>query len=472
VIALVAFAPAKESKAETLNEALAAAYATSPELEAQRAATRATDEAIPQARAALYPQIFGNANFGYKNERYGIDGPTFNSQLPGLNFPVNGEINTSTAPRGYSITLQQQIFRGLQTLHTIREAEANALASREDLRNTEQTTLLNAVTAYMGVVQSEAVVSLRYNNVKVLTDELASNQRRFKAGALTNTDLSQSKAQRATSVASLEAAKGQVRSNRATFEEVIGHEPRSLRMPRSIGRVLPTSLKAALEIARFENPSIGSAFFRELAAGKSVDALRGQLLPEVSVQLKFNDQYDTFEGIDSERAASAVVGIKVPIFQGGYVGSQVRQAKQLQLQRLSQMQQAQAQVRSAVISAWSQLDSARAQLAADEASVHANKVALAGVRREEGEGKRTVLDVLNAEQTYLASQIQRVTDESNVVVAEHALLQAIGRLTASNLVLPVAIYRTDITDHSERALLWRTEIKPEKSYFSGESSER
>lgn len=463
--ALVLFALQLPASAESLDEALAATYVTNPNIEAQRASMRATDEGVPQARAALLPQIYGEAQAGVEREHIAVDGSVINNLFPGLNFAPNATLNTRNKPHGYSFTLQQQIFKGLQTLNSIREAEANALAAREDLRNTEQSTLLDAVTAYMDVVQNLSTVELNDNNVKVLSDQLASNQRRYKAGELTSTDLAQSKSQRASAIAALEAAKAQYQSSRATYEETVGHAPGQLFVPPSIEHLLPESLEAALEIAQFENPSIGSAFYQELAAGNSVDQIRGELLPEVNVKLKYNDVYDPFEGIDNDRTAIAGVNVKVPLYQGGLVSSQVRQAKQVQLQRRSQLRQAQVQTRSSVISAWTQLASALAQLEADQVSVESNKVAVAGVRREEKTGQRTVQDVLNEQQTDLTSRVAVVSDRRNVVVAEYTLLQAIGRLNSVYLRLPVAEYRTDITDHSERVLLWRTEIKPERDYY-------
>ena len=151
--ALVLFALQLPASAESLDEALAATYVTNPNIEAQRASMRATDEGVPQARAALLPQIYGEAQAGVEREHIAVDGSVINNLFPGLNFAPNATLNTRNKPHGYSFTLQQQIFKGLQTLNSIREAEANALAAREDLRNTEQSTLLDAVTAYMDVVQ-------------------------------------------------------------------------------------------------------------------------------------------------------------------------------------------------------------------------------------------------------------------------------------------------------------------------------
>jgi outer membrane protein len=282
---------------------------------------------------------------------------------------------------------------------------------------------------------------------------------------LTSTDLAQSKASRATAVASLEAAKAQYQSSLASYEEVVGHPADHLFTPASIDHFLPGSLQEAQEVAQFENPSIGSAVFQEAAAAKSVAQQRGQLLPEVNVQLKYEDEYNPVEGLDFAREASATVGVKVPFYQGGRVASQVRQAKQIQIQRLEQVRQARQQTQSSVVSAWAQVNSIQAQLMADQASVDSNKVALAGVHREQKAGTRTVQDVLNAEQDYLTAQVQLTIDDRNLVVANYTLLQAIGRLTAAYLQLPIAIYDAAEVDHSERHLLWRTEIKPESHYY-------
>jgi len=451
-------------RAESLDEALVSTYFTNPQLQAQRAATRATDEDVPQARSALLPQIFGNAKAGYKQTEIDIDPSAITKIFPDADIP-NTKLEGDDAPYGYSVTLQQQIFKGLQNINSIREAEANALGAREDLRNTEQTTLLDAVTAYMDVVQNQAIVRLRENNVSVLTNYEASNQRQFNAGDLTSTDLAQSKASRATAVGQLEAAKAQYQTSLANYEEVIGHPVGHVFEPASIDSALPGSLEEAQEIAQVENPSIGSAFFQEVAAVKSVAQQRGQFLPEVNVELKYQDDYNPIEGIDFAREASAMVGVKVPFYQGGKIASQVRQAKQIQIQRQEQLRQAREQTQSSVVSAWTQVSSTQAQLIADQASVESNKVALAGVRREQKAGTRTVQDVLNAEQDYLTAQVQIVTDERNLVVANYTLLQAIGRLTAAYLRLPIATYNAGIVDHSERHLLWHTEIKPESSYY-------
>ncbi len=82
----------------------------------------------------------------------------------------------------------------------------------------------------------------------------------------------------------------------------------------------------------------------------------------------------------------------------------------------------------------------RAQVQSDEAQVEANRTALTGVREEERVGQRTLLDVLNAEQELLNSQVELARDRRDVVVASYTLLLAIGRLDVLNLGVTSTVY--------------------------------
>ena len=461
---------ANPARSESLNAALALAYTNNPQLQAARAQLRATDETVPQARAARRPQITGQAGAGHEDRNLTLTRPLRSNILDSRGRQI--DLDSRDDPRGYSVTLNQSLFRGFQTINTIREAEANVLATRESLRNTEQTTLLNAVTAYMDVIQNQATVGLQKNDVDVLTEYLSSNERRFKAGALTETDLAQSKAQRAASTASLEGARGQLKSSEATYFEVIGRRPGVLRHPASIAHLLPRTLGEAIEISQREHPAVVSALFQEEAARNAVAAARGKMLPQVDLQLQHSREFDSSAIVEEKGDTSAFVRLTVPFYQGGAPSSQVRQAKQTLFQRQEDVRQARLQVRSGVVSAWSQLASARAQLVSNRVAAEANNVALTGTRREEKAGTRTVLDVLNAQQTALTSRVQLVVGDRNVVVAAYTLLSAIGRLSALNLRLAVEHYDAEAYYNFVRRKLWGTRVEPPGTWVEPDQGSR
>jgi len=129
-----------------------------------------------------------------------------------------------------------------------------------------------------------------------------------------------------------------------------------------------------------------------------------------------------------------------PFILGGEVEARIRQAKHTHVSRLQEIEQARSEVLAQVVTAWSQLIAARAQLESDQTSVDANRIALAGVREEERVGQRTLLDVLNAEQEMLNSEVNLITTKRNLAVALYNVLATIGRLNSQELGLASLVY--------------------------------
>ena len=209
---------ARPAAAETLVEALSNAYLINPVLNAERANLRATDEQVAVAKSGLRPNISASGDAAFQNQESDIVGgnqsssvqkcdaataalePAFCGFLASQTNVGNIESQLSsdgvTHPRGYSVTLSQTVFQGFQNINAIRQAKATVQAGREGLRATEQTTLLNAATAYVDVVRDQAVVKLRQTNVDVLTEQLRQTKDRFNVGEVTRTDVAQAEARR------------------------------------------------------------------------------------------------------------------------------------------------------------------------------------------------------------------------------------------------------------------------------------
>ncbi|HKZ95831.1 MAG TPA: TolC family outer membrane protein [Hyphomicrobiaceae bacterium] len=417
-------APIQPAAAESLNEALASAYQYNPRLDAERARLRATDEEVARAMSGFRPVITGNADLNMQHTNRRPD-----------------DIGEGTIyPKGYSVDLVQPVFRGFQTINAVSESEANVRAGRETLRNVEQSVLLEAVTAYVDVVRDQAVVRLRENNVNVLSRELKATEDRFAVGEVTRTDVAQSQARRAGSVSFLDLARANLKISRAAFERVVGHPPSDLVEPGLRGIRLPQSLEDAIAIGSGENPNVVNALYREQAARYSVDRIRGELLPQVQLEASYEDRFDTTKFIDENETTTVTGRLSVPIYEGGEVRARVRQAKQVQVSLLQEIEQARSETEASVTSAWSQLMAARAQLVSDKVQVEANTTALAGVREEERVGQRTLLDVLDAELELLNSQVLLVTTQRNIIVNTYTVLSAIGRLDVLNLGVAPSVY--------------------------------
>jgi outer membrane protein len=423
---LLAVATAGGAGAETLKQALGAAYKFNPRLDAGRAIQRATDEEVPRALSGYRPKISGSADTTYEVE-------TTKSTA--------GKQTAEGNPRGYAVGLTQPLFRGFRTKNAVSLAEATVRAGWEALRSTEASVLLEAATAFMDVYRDLKIVELREKNVQVLTEDLKATQARFDAGEVTRTDVEQSKARRASAVAGLDLARANLKTSRAVFERVIGHPPSKLVEAKS-SVLVPKTLAESVDIALKENPAVVAALYREQAARFNIDLIRGELLPTVQLEANYAKRFDPSPGsIIKEVEDTTVTGrLTMPFYSGGEVEARVRQAKQTHIQRLQEIEQARSEVQALVVSAWSQLQAAKAAVESDLVAVEANKVALEGVREEEKVGQRTVLDRLNAEQELLNAQVTLLTDRRNVVVASYTLVAAIGRLNAQELGVSSLIY--------------------------------
>ena len=422
---------ANASRAETAGGALVKAYLNNPDINTQRAAVRVADENVPKANAGYLPTITAEGDAGVQHTNS-------NAILPGqpeFNFA------TGTLPRGYGITGTETVFNGNRTLNSIRQAELQVFGAREQLRNTEQNTLLAGITAYMDVLRDTAILDLDRNNVQVLQEQLRETRDRFTVGEVTRTDVAQAEASLATAQATELSAVATLQASVARYRQTIGDEPKSLSPVQPIVRPLPRTLPEAISISQIEHPAIVASLHGVDAALLQIKIAEGALYPTIGLTGSLLQRFDV-SATQGQRAFSAsIVGqINIPIYQGGAEYATTRQAKESLSQQELQTDSQRNQVRAAVVAAWGLNQASVGVVRAAKAAVAANEVALTGVREEAKVGQRTTLDVLNAQQALLTARSQLVSAEHDQVVNSYSLLSAIGRLNIPTLGLVVAEY--------------------------------
>jgi outer membrane protein len=389
--------------AETLQEALVNAYLINPALNAERARLRATDEGVALAKSGLRPTITAGGDTAFENVDNDVSAPRGVTGAGAAAAVIGaGGFPTGTShPRGWDVTVTQPVFTGLQNINAIHETKATVQAGREDLRTIEQTTLLDAATAYMNVVRDQAVVRLRENNVTVLTEQLKQTRDRF-----------------------------------------------NLVTPSSIAHLLPRTLEEAMTQGDGENPVILSAVYKEESSLYTVNRIIGELLPTAKLQATYGQRFGflntpDFAGdrsLNEEDTVTVMGRVNVPLYQGGGVAARVRQAKETNNQFKREVEDARLHVHADVSSNWGILQSTALVIKSARDAVRANGIALAGVQEEAKVGQRTTLDVLNAQLELVTSQIALVTAQRDQVVAEYSLCAAVGRLDAQSLGLSAPYY--------------------------------
>ena len=427
-IAIAAFGPT--AQAETIGGALAKAYLSNPDINQQRAAVRVSDENIPKANSGYLPTVSAEADAAVSNTQ---------SQGLGAGFP---DSDITSHPRGYGVTVNQNVWNGNRTINSVRQAESGVLGAREQLRNTEQNVLLSAVTFYMDVLRDTAILDLDRNNVEVLQEQLRQTQDRFNVGEVTRTDVAQAEASLAGARATALTAQSTLQASVANYRRAIGEEPKSLAPVGPVVKPLPKTLTQAVAISQVEHPAIVALLHGVDAAALQIKITEGALYPTVGLTGSVSKRFDV-QGFStgSQTLTGSLEGqITIPIYEGGAVYAETRQAKEQLGQQELQTDLQRDLVRANVVAAWGANQNSLGILRAAQAQVEAAEVALAGVREEAKVGQRTTLDVLNAQQTLLNARVQLVTAQHDQVVNSYTLLSAVGRLSIGTLGLAVAEY--------------------------------
>jgi outer membrane protein len=448
----VALCPAA-TLADTLPGALIQAYQNNPQLNAQRAAARASDENVPQALSGYRPRVSLSAsvasNYLDSLTRNPLPGPCPGPSCGGTTYT---SVHGNTAVQTYGATITQTLMNGFQTANRTRQAESIVSASRETLRLTEQNVLLAAATAYMNLLRDIAIQELQQRNVEVLQEQLRQTRDRFTVGEVTRTDVAQSESRLAAGRSQLLQAISNVTTSRATYRQVIGVEPGTLAPGTPVDRLSPKTLPQAVTQARAIHPAVTTSMFNVDSAVLQVKIAEGALYPTLNLVGTAQKSYGSTTSLNGLELFTGTIGgqLSIPVYQGGSEYATVRQAKETLTQRRIDLDDARDQVQQSAVQSWGQLDAAKAQIVATQAQVTASEIALNGVREEARVGQRTTLDVLNAQQELVNARVALVSAQRDRVVASYTLLAAVGGLTVQRLSLKVPVYDPRIHYHQVR----------------------
>ncbi len=398
------------ARAESLADALIAAYRNSNLLDQNRALLRAADEDVASAVAALRPVVSFIAQSTYTE-------PTIADNLSS----------------SVSLSAEMTLYDFGRSRLAVDIAKETVLATREGLVGVEQGVLLTAVRAFMDVRSAVESVAINRNSVRVIGEELRAAEDRFSVGEVTRTDVALAEARLAAARAGLAAAEGELAAAREAYRAATGRYPGTLAAPPA-PPALPATLDAARSIAQTTHPSIAQARHQVTVAELQVVQAAAQRGPTLSgsASLSVDD-----EGNDQSRIG---LTLSQPIYRGGGLSAAHRKAIAGRDAARSGLLEAGVGIAQQVGDAWAQIAVARAQIMAVDRQVEAATVAYNGVKEEAALGSRTTLDVLDAEQELLDAQASRIDAEANLQVAIYSLLSAMGLLTADHLKLGIATY--------------------------------
>lgn len=424
--------------AQTITDALAAAYLGSPDLQAARHALDATNEQRPKALGNWLPTV----SFG----------PQYQSTTDTLPLRLGRPTQTVQGPLVVA-GITQPITHGGGEYAQLRLADAEIRQARASLLATEQTVLYNAAQAYLSVRAAVLSVGFRIAGRDALRQLADAIDRLLAVNDATAADAWLTRARLAQAQGAVEQANAALQEARARYRQVVGKDaPPGLAAAPTL-TLLPGRLGDAVDAAAHANPLVVTAHWATRAAEEGVTVATAALLPVLSINAQATRSWNTYSpdlGAPVGRRQSGTydsglftLEMQVPLYQGGVEYAGIRQARKVALQRRAEFEAARRQAIATVEQAWEQRAGDQATLGALEAEVRAIRTAVAQYRQELGVGLRTILEILDSVQELANAQVGLAQTGAARVLDDYAVLQGMGGLTARTLALPVPYYDPD-----------------------------
>lgn len=379
------------------------AQAFDPTTQAARYAYQAGLEKGKQGTALYFPQINATADYNHVQ----IDSL---ATLP-AGFPISVLVGNSSGDLyGYGVTLVQPLYNAAVHAGAAELKDQSGLASLQK-QGADANLILRVAQAYFGVLMARDDLELTREQMAAIAQQLASAQARFKAGKTNITDVRDAEARYQGVLAEEIAAVNNLNVQQDQFAGIVGEQPQALARPSdafSPSAPEPDDLDKWITWGREDNLNVQSARVQLDIDKHEIDKYRLSGRPQLSLVASYQDmrQNGTLPVLVApNRSKQTVVGVQlsVPLFAGGSYDSKYREALAESGEASYQLQAAitntDVQVKQQFLDVQigtPQIDALRQATVAAKSSLDATTLGLKV-------GKRTTLDVLNAQQQYFSS---------------------------------------------------------------------
>jgi outer membrane protein len=391
-----------------------------PEIAAQRSQVEIARARMQAAEAGYLPTVEAN---GIVQKRE-------------IDIKKGGQGDARFVAAQAAIQTRIRVYDGDRTYNAVQVAKAELLSAEAALQALTSDVLLELLTAAADVHSNRQIKRYSEEQSEAIAEQLRSTSRRLEFGESTRTDENLAKARLATAQAGILGATAELNVSGARFGAISGQSATTV-PPLPQLAALPASLLQAQTLAASESPRLRVARLNAEAGQKGVNFAKGALFPQLDAvggyEYLTGGVANLFTGrLPNDRSALfGGIELRVPVFQPRDY-AEIRRARAVRDQRLSQVDFAGVTVNEEVASSWMRWQSAKATIAAAQEAVEAIEQAAEGIKKESVGGNRTLVEVLDAQNELLTARISLERAIRNEFVARAGVLAVTGRLNVEN----------------------------------------
>jgi outer membrane protein len=442
-----ALLPAAAARGADLLAVYQRALQNDPQLREAEANRLAALESKPQALAALLPQLNGNGTAGQERDK-GSSNQVETVQVGGHNvsesFPFNGRITTTT--HHYGLDLRQSLF-SWQNWVALRRADSQVAQAEADYQAAQEDLMARVAQRYFDVLAAQDDLDAQEANLASVNRQLEQAEKRYEVGYVAVTDVEEARAAHDSGAAAVIAAKRQLASAQELLREITGdlfdHLARPIE-PFALDDPDPSSEERWVEMALQQNLSLVSSRLAADIARENVSSARAGHLPSLdlvgsryrtTVGGEYTNANDTPYGSTSTDQYQNIIGLQftIPIYSGGAISSQVRQAvyqHRAAKERVERVaRQTEHDARDAYLGVLSEISRVKALRRA----VESNTIALNATEAGYEAGTRTAVDVLASRRQWVQAQTDYSRSRYDYMINVLHLQQAAGILSEQSL---------------------------------------
>ncbi|MCM8558383.1 TolC family protein [Sphingomicrobium sediminis] len=429
--ASMAVAFATPAQGADLREAIAYALQTNPEIRQAVFNRQATQYERKQAEGFYYPRISVEASAGVRELR----NPTRRSL---------GIADDTLYPRQIQLTVDQLLFDSGAREAEIRHQAARTDAAAARIEERSEFIALNISRAYIDYILQQRLVAIAEDNAAFHSALVGDLQQGVDSGSISIADLQQAQERLQSANARVVEAQEDLETAEIIFERLSGVEMGAVSMPPDLSGAMPESLGMAVEMAKNNNPLVEEAVADLAAARALIRKAKGEMGPRFNVEgrARYGEDIDGFAGVTEDYQALGVV--RWTVFNGATNIYNVREQQARADQAHARLFETQRNAEESTRSAWTRLvNQGRLVTELAEQSRISDDLLLS-YREQFGVGRRSLLDVLDAQNTRYNAMAQLETARLAQLYAQYRVLASVNRLVeAMNVDMARNAYEED-----------------------------